>query len=311
MATNDGRQPIQQTKSAGKRKGKGIQKQTHFPRIMSEPLHWLSIRRSNTHEFGYAVRIEAWGSWDDWAQGWPLRTGRGVAGIPHVMGTHEFKWRVVYGDGTVRWFLDPTRRVQWNQGWNANNLLTLQHQPRVSLPYLQQVVCSTVHDVTRNGASPHQELFGKPLLWHACSLGDEPSVLALLAAGADPNRPVKSERGWTPLAALCMQDCVSDKCMQAMADAGANFGIKFYFHMYSRHVPLLQFVVDFSYNGASTSPHLVWLLNNTSLPADILRRPYHDNSANHRFVAAVAAQRQQRWTQLRSAWVAACAAARK
>ncbi len=277
---------------------------------MAEPLHWLSVRQISAHEFGYAVRIEAWGSWDDWAQGWPLRTGRGVAGIPHVMGTHEFKWRVVYRDGSVRWFLDPARRVQWNQGWNANNLITLQHQPRVSLPYLQQVVSSTVHDVTRNGASPHQELFGKPLLWHACSLGDEPSVLALSAAGADPNRPVKSERGWTPLAALCMQDCVSDKCMQAMADAGAKFGTKHYMDFYNRHVSLLQVVARCSYNHRGPSSHLVWLLANTGLdPVEVTRRNGCLSSFNKDCLTVCAAQRQQRqqrWSPLRGAWVRAC-----
>jgi hypothetical protein len=273
---------------------------------MSEPLHWLSVRQISAHEFAHAVRVEVWGSWDGWAQGHQTRVGYSAT-IPHVLGTHEFKWRVLYRDGSVRWFLDPARRVQWNQGWNANNLITLQHQPRVSLPYLQQVVSSTVHDVTRNGASPHQELFGKPLLWHACSLGDEPSVLALLAAGADPNRPVKSERGWTPLAALCRKPSVSDVCMQAMADAGAKFGIKHFMGYYERHVSLLQVVARSSCNYGKPSPHLLWLLANTGLdPVEVTRRDGCLSSFNKDCLTVCVAQRQQRWSPLRSAWVGAC-----
>jgi hypothetical protein len=282
----------------------------------TEPYHWLSIRHIDVREFGVPDRIEVWGSWDGWTQGYLMRNGICCSVIPFVFGTHEFKWRVLYRDGSVRWFLDPTRRVQWNQGWNANNLLTLQHQPRVlknfSLAHFREAVTSAVDKVTRKQASPHHvKVFGKSLLWQACLLHDKPSILALLAAGADPNQPEKSVFGWTPLASLCTNSSVSDVCMQAMANAGANFGTKFYFDLYRRHVSLLQLVVDRSYNGASPSPNLVWLLNNTSLPADILRRVGQNNTANHRFVAAIAAQRQQRWTTLRSAWVAACAAARK
>jgi hypothetical protein len=127
---------------------------------MDPPRHVLRSRIPRPVWAPKPVSVQLWGDWNTWqgpvahgtwtcynywmvgARWWVRPYWRGHAGpevcveavVPKTPGTHEFKWRVVFEDGSTCWYVDPDRRVAHNEGWNANSVIVFGAGRRVRGP---------------------------------------------------------------------------------------------------------------------------------------------------------------------------------